>query len=143
MAMAAKVVLEQRIHRWRRVAVRQGHAQDTGWLVDNQQQVVLEENLQLAQLEWSGATLRTPRPVHPDTDDVPFAQATRRVREPYLDVVEEHLASLERSGHSLARPESIGGGEELIKPDVALVRLDLPSLRWGATHGSACRDGCP
>ena len=45
MAMAAKVVLEQRIHRWRRVAVRERHAQDTGRLVDNEQQVVLEENL--------------------------------------------------------------------------------------------------
>ena len=60
MAMAAKVILENRVDRWRRVAMRERHAEQPGRLVDNHQQVVLEENLKLAKLEGPVRRLALP-----------------------------------------------------------------------------------
>jgi hypothetical protein len=108
MTMAAEVIREQCIDRRRWIAVRKRHAQEASRLVDHEQEVIFEKDLQLAELEWSGATLRAARPVHPDTDDVPLAQTPRRVWQPHLDIVEEHLAALERRCDALARPEPVG-----------------------------------
>jgi len=126
MTMPAEMLLEQGKDGRRRVAVRQRHAQDAGRLVDDEQEVVFEEDLQLTELEWSGATLRAPWPVHPDTNDITLAQTPRRVGEPHLGVIQEYLAALERRRDSPARPESIGCGKELVEPDLAIVRPDLP-----------------
>ena len=108
MAMTAEVVLEQRYRPMasgRRAAAARSSI-PAGLLTTSSRSS--SKRICSCRLEWAGATLRAARPVHPDANDVPFAQAPRCVRDALLDVVEEHLASLERRGDALARPEPIG-----------------------------------
>jgi hypothetical protein len=107
MTMTAEVLLEQCEDRWRRVLVWEWYAQKAGGLVDNQQQVVLEYDFERAELEGSGTTFRTPGPVHPHSDDVPRAHASRRILDPNFDIIHEDLASLQGGCDPLARSQSL------------------------------------
>ena len=51
--MTAEVILEEREHRRRWITVRKRNAQQPCRLVDDEKQIVLEQDLQLAELEWS------------------------------------------------------------------------------------------
>jgi hypothetical protein len=70
MPMAAKVILQEGVDRRRAVPIRQRHAEQSGRLVDDDQQVVFEEDLKLAELEGTGASPGTSGSVHPDAHDI-------------------------------------------------------------------------
>jgi hypothetical protein len=122
---AGPEVTDQRtIGRLRRSASER-NSEETGWLVDDKQRLVLVKNVEAARLESSFAPTAA-RPVAPDSHGVARCEPSSRLLHRRLGVVQKNLPTFQRRAYATARFESIGGGEEPIQPKPLFFRCDSP-----------------
>src|SRR6185369_8124026 len=108
-----------------RSATSKRHCKESGWLVHDEQRLVLIKNAEAARLE-SGFAATAARPVEPDPHGVTRCDPSSRVTQGRLGVVEKHLSAFQRRTDATARAEPTRGSEIPIEPKPLFFRCDSP-----------------
>ena len=125
-ADVAEVILDLFVDRGGLCLAFERNGEQAGRLVDDEQCVILEEDLQIADFGHARSRLCTARAVHPYTDDIPLGEPARGVGQRQLAIVDEDLAALEGRPRASAGSEPRRRREVFVDAGARLVRSNRP-----------------
>jgi hypothetical protein len=126
LAVRTKPALDLFVHRWRVLSL-QRYRQQSGWLVDGDQDVVLVDHFQISHGPEARPPAGAPGPVHPEADDIAGSEQMRCVGKYRFEVVEVNFAAFQRRNCAGTGAESVLRSEEFIEADAHVVTRDGPA----------------